>query len=121
MKQCLFVYGTLHPDRAPAEIREVVSKLVPVGPGTIGGTLHDLGEYPGLTLDGEKQLVRGTVFALPDDAEVLRRLDQYEGYFPREPSNSLFIRSKHLITLDDGTTLSCWVYVYNRSPLQKPY
>ena len=117
MKRHLFVYGTLHPDRAPDEIREIVSKMVPIGPGTIAGTLHDLGEYPGLTLDGgKKQRVRGTIFALPDDPEVLRQIDEYEGYFPAEPEDSLFIRSKRLITLDDGTRRLCWVYIYNRKP-----
>lgn len=113
-EQCLFVYGTLHPDRAPEGIRDVVKKMVPIGPGTIAGNLHDLGEYPGLALDGDKkQKVRGTVFALPDDPEVLRRLDQYEGYIPSKPSKSLFIRVRRRITLDDGARRFCWVYIYN--------
>lgn len=120
MKQHLFVYGTLHPDRASEEIRDVVNKMVPIGAGNIAGTLHDLGEYPALTLDGDKkQQVKGTVFALPDDPEALRRIDQYEEYIPAEPSNSLFIRAKRLITLDDGTRRFCWVYIYNRNRLKK--
>ena len=115
MKQRLFVYGTIHPDRAPAEIKAVVKKLVPIGQGTISGTLqHDLGPYPALTLNGKKtQRVRGAVFALPD-AETLRRLDRYEEYLPADPENSLFIRSKRLVTFDDGTRRFCWVYTYNQ-------
>jgi gamma-glutamylcyclotransferase (GGCT)/AIG2-like uncharacterized protein YtfP len=112
----LFVYGTLHPDRAPQEIRTIVKKMVPVGPGTIAGNLHDLGVFPGLTLDGkEKQRVPGTVFALPDDPEFLQKLDEYEGYLPDDPANSLFVRSKHLVVLDNGTRRYCWVYIYNRA------
>lgn len=89
--------------------------MIPVGTGTIAGNLHNLGEYPALTLDGEKkESVRGTVFELPDDPELIQRLDEYEGFLPNDRANSLFIRSKQLITLDSGTELFCWVYTYNR-------
>lgn len=89
--------------------------MTSIGLGTIAGNLHDLGEYPALTTGGKrKQRVRGTVFALPDDPEIIQKLDQYEGFLPNDPANSLFVRSKRLITLDDGTQLSCWVYIYNR-------
>ena len=115
MKEYLFAYGTLHPDRAPKGIRDVVQTMVPVGPGTIVGVLHDLGPYPAVTLDTTKgQRVKGTVFALPNAAEMLPRLDEYEGFLPNNPADSLFVRSKHLVNLDDGTKRLCWVYIYNR-------
>ena len=115
MKQGLFVYGTLHPDRAPAEIKGVVKKMIPIGRGTISGNLHNLGEYPALTLNGKKkQRVQGAVFDLPDDPDALQKLDQYEEYHPGDPANSLFIRSRRLVTLDDGTRRFRWVYVYNQ-------
>ena len=41
----LFVYGTLRPERAPAEIADVVRL---VGGGTVQGRLLELGGYPGL-------------------------------------------------------------------------
>ena len=115
MKPDLFVYGTLHPDRAPKGIKEVVVKLIPIGRGTIAGNLHDLGEYPALTLNGrKKQLVQGSVFTLPDDPEIPEKLDQYEGYLPGDPANSLFVRSRRLVTLEDGRRRFCWVYLYNQ-------
>lgn len=115
MKQTLFVYGTLHPDRAPTEIKTAVKKFVPIGQGTISGTLHDLGQYPALTLNGKKkQRVRGVIFALPDDPDILQKLDRYEGYLPADPANSLFIRSKRLVTFDNGTRSFCWIYIYNQ-------
>lgn len=115
MKKRLFVYGTLHPDRAPKGIRDMVKRMVPMGSGTIAGVLHDLGEYPAVTLNGkQEQRVKGEVFALPNDPGMLQQFDDYEGYLPDNPSNSLFIRSKRLITLDSGTELLCWVYIYNR-------
>ena len=115
MKQGLFVYGTLHPDHAPDEIIGVVKKMVPMGQGTISGNLHDLGDYPALTVEGKKkQRIRGAVFALPDDPDALKKLDQYEEYLPDDPVNSLFVRSRRLVTLDNGTRRFCWVYIYNQ-------
>jgi len=114
MPEALFIYGTLHPDRAPAEMADVVSKLRPLGPGTIRGRLYDLGEYPGVIVGaqpGEK--VTGEVFALPDDPEVLVCLDRYEGFVPSDPANSLFVRSKQTVTFADGRRRRCWVYLYN--------
>lgn len=115
MNRLLFVYGTLHPDRAPDEIKSAVDRMIPIAQGTIAGTLYNLGEYPGLTLDAAtKHEVRGTVFELPDGEQFLDKLDDYEGYLPSDPANSLFIRSEQLIALDDGTERLCWVYLYNR-------
>jgi gamma-glutamylcyclotransferase (GGCT)/AIG2-like uncharacterized protein YtfP len=115
LKQELFVYGTLHPDRAPEEIKKVVRKMVPVGKGTVVGNLHDLGDYPALVVDGKrKQRISGSVFVLPDDPEALQALDRYEEYEPQDPKNSLFVRSKRTVTLANGTRKRCWVYVYNQ-------
>jgi len=117
MPQHLFVYGTLHPDRAPAEIAASIRKLRLVGPGTIAGTLYDLGEYPGLVIHpGRHEEVSGTVFALPDDPALLAALDRYEDFRPSDPAGSLFIRSQQPVTLADGRSLESWVYLYNREP-----
>ena len=50
MPQHLFVYGTLHPDRAPAEIAHAVRHLREIGPATLRGTRYDLGDYPGVVI-----------------------------------------------------------------------
>jgi gamma-glutamylcyclotransferase (GGCT)/AIG2-like uncharacterized protein YtfP len=114
MKPGLFVYGTLHPDRAPDEIRDAVSHLTRIGSGTVQGRLLDLGEYPGLVFEGELTPVSGEVFALPDDAETLPALDAYEGFDENNHANSLFVRERCDITMGDGTTERHWVYLYNR-------
>ena len=114
----LFVYGTLHPDRAPAEIRGVVRCMKRIGEGTVMGTLHNLGDFPGLVLDG-KQKIHGVLFELPDDPEALKKLDEYEEYVPSDPANSLFVRTKRTVTMAGGKKSQPWVYVYNR-PLQIP-
>ncbi len=115
MAQLLFVYGTLYPDRAPEEIHSVVRRMTPVGQGTILGQLHDLGEYPALVINGTRnQRTPGSVFALPDDPQILPALDPYEDFRPEDPPNSLFLRSKRTVTLADGKRKRCWVYLYNQ-------
>ena len=115
MADDLFIYGTLHPERAPEEIAGVVSRLRPVGEGTIRGSLHDLGEYPAVVVNGDsRQKVAGSVFALPDDPDALASLDEYEEFRPEDPQNSLFIRSKRIVTLANGRRRRCWVYLYNK-------
>lgn len=117
MSDYLFTYGTLHPEHAPDEIALAVEKLRPVGKGFVHGVLYDLGDYPGAVLDpSSKRRISGTVFRLPEDADVLRQLDQYEGFNPDAPGKSLFIRTRHPVVLASGRTLECWIYVYNGKP-----
>lgn len=117
MDQYLFVYGTLSPRRAPAEIAGAVRRLRRMGPGTVRGKLYDLGEYPGAVLSRtSRSQVRGEIFELPEDPEVLRSLDDYEGFKPGSPKGSLFLRKKWPVTMNDGRRLTCWVYIYNGKP-----
>jgi gamma-glutamylcyclotransferase (GGCT)/AIG2-like uncharacterized protein YtfP len=119
MPTYLFIYGTLHPDRAPAEIAPVTRRLTSIGRGTIRARLYNLGEYPGAILaddtDPAARPIPGEVFLVPD-ATTLSALDAYEGYRPGSPTDSLFLRTKTVVTFDDGSRKSCWVYVYNRDP-----
>ncbi len=115
MADGLFVYGTLRPEHAPREIAHVVKKLRPMGQGTIRGRLFNLGEYPAVVTGGENnERIPGAVFALPEDADTLTSLDQYEEFHPEDPAKSLFIRVKRLVTFADGTRRRCWVYLYNQ-------
>ena len=117
MPHHLFVYGTLHPDRAPAEIAAAVSQLKRIGSGTIRGRLYNLGDYPGVVIDPDhNDEIPGTIFALPNDPAILTALDRYEDFRPAAPTNSLFIRSECTVTLPDGNNIACWVYLYNRDP-----
>jgi gamma-glutamylcyclotransferase (GGCT)/AIG2-like uncharacterized protein YtfP len=114
MAEYLFVYGTLHPERAPAEIADVVGRFAAPRRGTVLGRLHDLGPYPAVRLDVERPTaVPGTVFLLPDDPEVLKRLDAYEGFLPGDPPASLFLRQRVEAVLEDGESIVCWIYTYS--------
>lgn len=110
----LFVYGSLHPERAPEEIRDVVQKFVPVSAASVRGRLEGLGPYPGVVLDGEGDEVPGEVFEIPDDPALLERLDAYEEYVPHDHAASLFLREQTPVTLCSGSPLSAWIYVWNQ-------
>jgi gamma-glutamylcyclotransferase (GGCT)/AIG2-like uncharacterized protein YtfP len=115
MENRLFVYGTLRPGYAPAEIADVVAALKPVGDGTIRGRLYNLGDYPGVVLDDKaNEQIQGEVFDLPPDPALLARLDEYEEFYPQDPDGSLFMRLQTTVTLRNGSREKCWVYVYNR-------
>jgi gamma-glutamylcyclotransferase (GGCT)/AIG2-like uncharacterized protein YtfP len=113
MRERLFVYGTLRPGHAPREIADAVHALKPIGHGTIRARLYNLGAYPGVILDDHAGEVHGEIFAVTDEA-TLARLDTYEGYYPRDPQASLFLRVNAEVTFADGAREFCWVYVYNR-------
>jgi gamma-glutamylcyclotransferase (GGCT)/AIG2-like uncharacterized protein YtfP len=117
----LFVYGTLLPDRARGAMRELIGQLRPLGTASLPGRLYDLGAFPGAVLSDEVVTrVQGQVFELPADPALLAALDAYEGFDPGRPEASLFVRAGRTVRLADGSTLSCWVYVYNDNPGDAP-
>jgi gamma-glutamylcyclotransferase (GGCT)/AIG2-like uncharacterized protein YtfP len=110
----LFVYGTLAPDKAPAEIASDVARLKRVGRGSIRGEIRDLGDYPGAVLDAKSATkIHGSVYELPDDPSLLSRLDEYEEYDSAKPQKSLFLRERKLVAMEDGSQRYCWIYTYN--------
>ncbi len=114
MSEFLFSYGTLTPQYAPPEISGVLAEFRPYAEGWVHGTLYDLGEYPGAVLDSRGvQKVFGSVFVVPNDPELLHRLDEYEGFNPKDRDASLFVRKLYPVTLNDGRTMECWLYEYN--------
>jgi gamma-glutamylcyclotransferase (GGCT)/AIG2-like uncharacterized protein YtfP len=113
MSTLLFIYGTLHPDRAPREIAAATSRLKSIGTATIRGTFYNLGDYPGVVLDATGPPISGELFTVPD-AATLAALDAYEDFRPADPPGSLFLRVETTATKLDGSLLTCWVYVYNR-------
>ncbi len=64
MSDLLFVYGTLHPDRAPAEIAHAARQFELVGEGAIRARRYEFGRYPAVVLD-EADLTYGHLFRVP--------------------------------------------------------
>src|SRR5262249_31167241 len=79
--------------------------------------LYDLGEYPAaIAAPGSNARVLGQVFEIPGDPDVLKALDEYEGYDPASPAKSLFLRQRRFVTLTGGRRLVSWVYLLNGLP-----
>jgi len=90
-KHSVYVYGTLRPGDGE--------------PHVIPGQIFDLGWFPGLKMlsPDKGEFVVAERVEVSDDQ--LTSLDSYEGYYPSDPRNSLYIRVPYL----DG-----WTYIYNK-------
>src|SRR5206468_10058566 len=95
----LFLYGTLM--RGEPAHRLLAGRVTFVDDGTVVGTLLHLGKFPGLVAGRGR--VRGEVWRL-DAREVLRTLDEYEGYN--------FERRTITATLASGRRVRVLVYRY---------
>lgn len=105
----LFVYGLLRPGFAGFAELNLSAAVHVLGSDSVAGSLYDLGDYPGMTLDG-RGVVHGELIA-PYDDTVLERLDAYEGYYPADPDCSEYIR---VTTTTLQRKLAVDVYIYNR-------
>ena len=95
----IFLYGTLMRGEPAHHLLE--DRVTFVEDATVAGTLISLGQYPGL-LAGRGR-VRGEVWRL-QAPEVLRTLDEYEGYN--------FQRRATIATLASGRRVRAWLYRY---------
>ena len=108
----LFVYGTLLNQQN--EFGNYLQKKCElVGVGKLKGLLFDLGQYPGAieTVDDD-HWVFGKIFKLEDFENVIKILDDYEGFGYDQPQPNLFIRKLVQVYQHDKALL-CWVYLYN--------
>ncbi len=97
----LFSYGSL---RDPAKAQEIMPGSEPVGYGSVNGILYDIdGKFTAIILYGTTP-VQGVVWRCP--AQALAALDQYE-----DTDGGLFRRVGHEVTMEDASTVPCWIYV----------
>lgn len=89
----------------------IASLIRYVGPCVCRGELYDLGDYPGLRA-GEAQVI-AELHALLDD-ELIDVLDEFEGYSPEQPRESLYLRER--IDLVEPAGAEAWIYLYNHVP-----
>lgn len=85
MSEYLYTYGTLRPGKANTVV--------------VPGKIYDLGWFPGLVM-GEGEVVCEKL-----EIKDWSWVDRYEGYYPDDPENSLYIRRP----FEDG-----FIYEYNR-------
>lgn len=112
MTDLVFFYGTLMSGfKRPGRDR-LDFLLEPVGRGWIRGVLFDLGIYPA-AIPADDSRVWGEVHRMIEPDEVIRELDEIEGFRPSEPDSSLYVRVEAPVTLAEGRTATAWTYFYN--------
>ena len=106
-------YGTLASgERKHAELG-LPRALTALGRRSLAGTLYDLGAFPGMVPGSGR--VAAELYRI-DDVSLLRRLDEYEGWDPKDPGGSLFVRRRIDVARfgkASGPTIPAWVYFYN--------
>jgi gamma-glutamylcyclotransferase (GGCT)/AIG2-like uncharacterized protein YtfP len=80
--------------------------------GKIEGILLDLGKYPGAK-EHKGKFVYGEVYEISDCDVIFKKLDKYEEFNANNPKESLFVRKKINVFLDDGKNATATVYLYN--------
>ena len=102
-RHLVFVYGSLRRGNAGAMSVRFPDATY-VAEGRVRGSLYDLGEYPGLVLDGAASFVSGEVYEVDDD--TLYRLDEFE-------LTSDYSRKQ--VEVEHGSEhTDCWIYVPER-------
>lgn len=112
MSELIFFYGTLMAGFARRRRAGIDDKLTYMGRGQIRGQLFDLGLYPAAVPGSEGQ-VWGEVYRTDAPDEVLRALDDIEGYRADDPDKSLYVRQLADVSLPGGQADRAWVYFYN--------
>jgi len=139
----IFVYGTLRPgfEAYPLLLNPGAHYI---GKGSVSGELVELSGFPGAlkpgrmgageksegaadeskvsgwhmsSADGRPEYrIIGDVFRLLNPARAFKLLDNYEGFRPALPGESLFIRELTEVRLENGNRVTAWIYWLNRFP-----
>lgn len=108
MPKYFLVYGTL---RRGQRAEGMMRNARYLRDEMVNATMYNCGSFPGIVLGGETA-VRCELFVCDDEfaGPMTRMLDNYEGYVPENPDNSLYLRKE--IELSDGVSAS--IYEWNR-------
>jgi gamma-glutamylcyclotransferase (GGCT)/AIG2-like uncharacterized protein YtfP len=109
----LFTYGTLMQafDNPYARKLRLSSKYI--GKGYFNGKLFRVEWYPGALYEPDAPtLVHGEIYQL-NSPEILEELDEYEDVMKDEAA-SLYVRKVVPVRNNQGVSIPCWVYLYNR-------
>lgn len=112
----LFVYGTLKNSRIKEAVPEIAPFIKVKVRGFVRGKLFDTGDYPAAVPDkGGRKKVYGEILEITDNKldEVLKILDEYEEYSPRNIKSSLFVRDAVNVNTRNDKQLKSWIYWFN--------
>lgn len=109
----IFVYGSLRREFASPARRVLDEHAEFVGKATFRGKLYIIDWYPGVVeSDHPDDTVVGEVYKILNEAEVLAKLDQYEGCSPGDPKPHEFARKEKTVRLQNGKEILAWIYIY---------
>jgi gamma-glutamylcyclotransferase (GGCT)/AIG2-like uncharacterized protein YtfP len=109
----LFVYGSLMSGGERGHFLDRDHKVRFLGMAITYGTLYDLGDFVGLIETENGPPVRGELYEVIDEETFFATLDVIEGYWPKEPGRSLYIRK--LIPVEtSGGLVYAFAYIYNQ-------
>ncbi len=83
-----------------------------LGPASVRGALYRVADYPGF-VPGQDGDVVGDLFALPDPARLLARLDDHEECSDGFPEPREYRRARLTVCTPDGPA-QAWTYIYAR-------
>lgn len=115
----VFSYGTLITGALASEIDQAIAAhCVDRWEGWVRGQLFDLGAYPGAVPAARRdERVWGQVLELQKPEWILALLDRYEGYDPRAPQKSLYLREPvRVLSAATGKPAEAWIYWLNQRP-----
>lgn len=113
----LFVYGTLL-SKTSHPMAELLQKYsISKESASFKGRLYDVGSYPAAILSkNETDQVLGEIYKLKKTDMIFNNLDKYEGFYPKRPQDSLFIRKEVTVQpLEHDNKRTAWIYLYNRT------
>ena len=115
MASFLFVYGSLRKAAGHPMHALLARHCAFHAKGHMQGRLFEVDGYPAaITSRHRGDRVHGEVYRIIDE-QVLAALDDYEECTERFPEPHEYVRQPVTAILQDGTSITAWVYLYNRN------
>lgn len=112
----LFVYGTLRKEINHPMTDLLEKYTLEVLTGSVRGKLFDGGSFPAaIASEDQSDTIQGDLYKIKNPKAVFWHLDPYEGYSPKHPSKSLFVRKKVSVQTSNKRSIKAWIYLYNKS------
>lgn len=118
----LFVYGSLRSGFKHPAYEYVSRYFTLIGDAKVKGKLYDMGSYPAAIPTEENNFIIGELYQLKNEKEfnwAFEQLDDYEGVHPENNEQSLYIRQKVTVYINNRTA-SAWMYWYNATIDDQP-
>ena len=116
MPDYLFVYGTLRRGANHPMHQLLMQNSRFIGMAHFQGKLYQVTHYPAVVASTHPdEQVLGEVYQLLQPEQMLPELDRYEECGADFPAPQEYRREMQQVVLENGDSLTAWVYLYNRS------